>query len=251
MNRLILVCFAIALVAVSSSAQTHPYSNAWSYVTSVETGDGQLAATTVAGTGGTDTHLMVQIAIFIQSPGGRTSSAYNYPSQTTGQATAYLPLCGGSGCEDGSYFATSINTTEQCGVTGTVLELPVQTQNPSVTPYISWNSLGFSPSSVPRENGISTLRAKVLKSANCSAANIKVQFTPDPNPAEIQFARDPDAEVKTASFAGNTAETTWKITTAGGNPHAGSIKALSGLIEPACRVVGGELREATLTVSNP
>lgn len=116
----ILVAFAQCAVA-----QQHPYSNAWSYITSVETSDLQLAATTVTGTGGTDSHTIQAVAIHIESPGGRTASAFDYPSWPTGQATAYLSLCGSNGCEDGTFLMNSENTTELCGVTSTVLLVPV------------------------------------------------------------------------------------------------------------------------------
>jgi hypothetical protein len=108
----ILFWLGVLLLPLCGTAQMHTNSNAWSYVTSTVTSALEFSATTVAGTGGTATHTMAAVVVYVQSPVGRTAGASNYSGGTTGQATVYLSLCGGGICEDGLFQASTVGTTE-------------------------------------------------------------------------------------------------------------------------------------------
>jgi hypothetical protein len=239
--------FVVAFAITSGIAQEHPYSNAWSYYTTAVTSDGQFSATTVAGTGGTATHTMSQIAVFVQSPSGRTASAFNYPGGTQGRATTYLPLCGGGICEDGQFFVSTVNTTELCGQTGQTLVLPVQSGN-SVTPqWIRWTGSSFNPQQVERSQGSSTYTATAQKSTNCPGATasfgaagppgMSISFTPSQPPMQALV------------WNGTIGSGVWTFRTNLGNTVSGVVTGGAGFEETPCTVIGGQFgTSATVTV---
>lgn len=236
--RLILL---LAMLCAALTAQTHPYSNAWAFATAAETGDGQLSATTVAGTGGTDTHTMQQISILIQSPGGRIASAANYPGGTTGQATAFLPLCTSSGCEDGIFQMTTAGTRETCGVTFQTLDLPIQTPTFNVDPYVYMSEVVFNPISISKQGGTSTFTATAGKSPGCNASNVEIGFNSHSVDA-IQYSVNPPpppppgiGHRQTVPFAVTTAQASWTVTTTNNNPNTGNILGTGLISQASCR----------------
>jgi|GEM_PF-6602167 len=241
--------FILATCALSAAAQTHPYSNAWAYVTSTTTDDLQFTATTVAGTGGTDTHTMSQVAVFIESPTGRTASAYNYPAATDGQATAYLSLCG-SICESGTFNASSVNTTEFCGATSQVLTLAVQTSSPQVQPWVSLQNFTFIPNEVEWRNRTTTAKISVVKAAACSAASVDVEFSSTVTPAALAYS--PASGTGTATFSGTSASKGWTVTTDPNNNHTGTITGTGAMTtNGGCSTQGPVTKQATLSVVAP
>jgi hypothetical protein len=233
-------------------SQTHPYSNAWSYYTSAETGAGEFTATTVAGTGGTATHTMDQIAVYIQSPSNRTASAYNYPSGTSGQATAYLSLCG-STCEDGNFFVSTTGTSEYCGATSQTLALAFQSGNQNVTPYIAWiqsNPVVWNPNQVAKTaNSSSVFTANLRKSQGCTAASVPILLTTLASPTIAHTLSE--TGVVNVTFSGAYAVKTYTLTMGQNNSSGGTISGDAGIESGvACRVSGGETRSANLTVTN-
>jgi hypothetical protein len=232
------------LCGLSLAAQTHPYSNAWSYYTSTVTSAAQFTATTVAGTGGTSTHTMSTIAIYVQSPGGRSNAAYDYPWGTTGQATTYLSLCGGGVCEDGQFFASTVGTNELCGQTSQTLPTPTQAGNNTVNAWVRWltpTSGQLSPTFVARTNGAATYTGSLEKSTNCTGvADISCNLWP--NPGTISVSCDP-VTAKPATFVGNAGTVQWTIRSGAGNSN-------SGINVTSCSVIGSPGANAvTLTVN--
>lgn len=234
--RLSLLGFILPVFGYTVGAQTHPYSNAWSYYTSTITGE-YFSATTIAGTGGTATHVLSQVAVFMQSPNGRTASAYDYPSGTQGQVTAYLPLCGNGECEDGHFFVSTVNTTELCGQTGQTLTVPVQSGNNTVPNWIRWVSTSFEPNEIPRSNGNSTYTGRLQKSNNCSGAaasfgywgpqGLVASFTPPSDPPQA------------ASWTGSTGTVVWHFTTNSANETVGDVTGVAGIESTPCTVISG------------
>lgn len=236
--------------ALSISAQTHPYSNAWAHVTSTTTNDLQFTATTVAGTGGTDTHTMSQVAVFIESPSARTASAYNYPAATTGQATAYLSLCGTSGCEDGTFNISSVNTTEFCGATSQVLTLAVQTSSPQIQPWVTLQNFAFTPNQVEWRNRSTTATVSVVKSASCNAASVDVEFSSTASPLALAYS--PASSTGTATFSGTSASKGWTVTTDPNNNHTGTISGTGALsTNGGCSTQGPITKQASVQVVAP
>lgn len=241
--------FLLAGAALPAFCQTHPYSNAWSYVTSATTAALQISATTVAGTGGTATHTMSQIAIYIQSPQFRTASASDYPSGTTGQATAYLSLCGGGTCEDGNFFISSNGTTEHCGETSTTLYLDPATAYQSQPAWVSWNSITANVSHIARSGGpqgTATVTGNLQKSISCSGANISIGVAP--NPSGIQTTFTPSSP-QPASFGGGiSAASVWNVSTSPANSIQGTLTVGLGIDSTPCTIPGGPLRSVVVTV---
>ena len=229
----------LSLSSLSLLAQTHPYSNAWSYHTTAVTSNAQFTATTVAGTGGTATHTMNTIAIFVQSPNGRTSSAYDYPSGTSGQATTYLSLCGGGACEDGLFFASTSGTNELCGQTSQILALATQSGNTDTPAWVRWVTPvagALSSSSIARSSGSVTYTGSLEKSTNCAGVS-DISCNLWPNPSGVQIACDPNSS-KPASFAGNAGSVQWTIKTNALNSLAGTVLVGAGINSTSCSVNG-------------
>jgi hypothetical protein len=232
--------------AFSVLCQEHPYSNAYAYYTTTVTADGQFSATTVAGTGGTATHTMVQVAIFVQSPSGRTASAYDYPSGTLGQATTYLSLCGNGLCEDGDFFATTVNTTENCGQTGQNLTVPVQSGNTAVNPWIRWTSSAFSPTEVQRKEGPSTFTATAQRSTNCVGATASFGAQGPPGlSSEFTPIQPPN---QTLAFSGTIGSGIWHWRTTNVNNVGGLVTGGAGFEATSCTIHGSPGTSATVTV---
>lgn len=228
-------------------AQTHPYSNAWSYYTTTTTSNAEFSATTVAGTGGTATHTMSQIAIYVQSPNARTASAYDYPSGTTGQATTYLSLCGGGVCEDGQFFASTVNTTEYCGQTSQTLYLSTQSGNNTVNPWVRWTGSTVTPTSINRTGGKVDFVGTLQKSTSCGGvADISCSLAP--TPGTIQIACDPNSS-QAATFSGSGGSVSWEIKTASMNPSSGSVVVGGAINVTSCTVNGTPGTSVNLTVN--
>jgi hypothetical protein len=232
--------------------QTHPYSNAWAYYTTGITASLQFTATTIAGTGGTDTHTMSQIAIYTESPTGRSASAYDYPSGTTGQATAYLSLCGPT-CEDGNFWATTVNTSETCGQTSQTLYPPVQQGNTPVAAWITWISATANPSGIAKQNGSSVATGNLRKSANCTTVGVvSMGLTNNPSGQNgIVSSFMPNSTQEPNFGSGSTAAVTFTISTAANNPVGGTITASFGLEQTLCTVSpGGPVKTVDISVAN-
>lgn len=245
--RAIAIAILGTWAAVHGQSQTHPYSNAWSYYTSTTTANAEFTATTVAGTGGTATHTMSQVVIYVQSPNGRSASAYDYPSGTTGQATVYLSLCGGGTCEDGQFFASTANTAEICGQTSQVLYLDTQSNNNTVNPWVRWTGSTTNPTSIARQNGESDFVATLQRSVSCGGVQ-DLSCGAIGNPTTIQIACDPNSS-KPANFTGALGSVNWKIKTTSSNPHSGSVVVGASINATACTVNGPPGTTANLTVN--
>lgn len=202
----------LTLAALPLTGQTHPFSNAWSYVTSTTTSSLQISATTVAGTGGTSTHTMNQISVLIQSPNLRTASASDYPSGTTGQATAYLSLCGGGVCEDGNFLVSSVGTSETYGTTSTTLYLDTASMYQNQPAWITWVSATAKGSSINRASGSSTVVGNLQKSSSCTAVGV-VGIGLTPNPQAIQATLSPNSLLTPNFASGNSASVSWVVST--------------------------------------
>jgi hypothetical protein len=229
--------------------QQHPYSNAWVYYTTSVTSSLQFTATTVAGTGGTATHTMSQIAVYIQSPGNRQASGYDYPGGTTGQATAYLDLCG-SVCEDGNFFVSTVNTNELCGQTHQTLALPVQQGNQGVQSWVTWISATINPSSppIPRTNGSVSATGNLRKSQSCSGVN-SVSMGLTNNPSNLQSSYSPNSSQSANFGSGSTAAVSWTVSTGSGNPTGGTITASFGIENTSCTIINGPVKTVDISVS--
>lgn len=239
--------FFFILAALPLTAQTHPFSNAWSYVTYVATSDLQLSGTTVAGTGGTSTHTMNQIAVYLESPNLRTASATDYPSGTTGQATAYLSLCGGGFCEDGNFLVSSVGTSETCGTTSTTLYLDTASQAPNLPAWITWISVTANPATISRTSSNSTITGNLRKSSNCTSVGfVSNGLTLDPT--TIQASPSPNSTI-TPSFANGNASVSWTVNTTSGHPSGGSVIATLGIESTPCTIPGGPVKSVTVTVA--
>lgn len=244
--KLLVVC---AFVCSVVSAQTHPYSNAWSYVTTAETASGDFTATTVTGTGGTDSHTIEEVAVTIVSPTGRVAAGFDYPAWYTGQATAYLPLCGPNGCEDGLFQSTSTGTKEKCGVTQQVLLVTVALAAPLTQPFVRWEQISASPTAIARRGGRTEVTTSLRSSVGCSGT-FQVGITALPSPSDLRFGIEGSTE-KPVTLSGNsTASTIFAFSTAHDNPTIGSI-AVTAAIEASprpCRVVSDETKSTTIKV---
>lgn len=240
----------LALSSLSLLAQTHPFSNAWSYYTSAVTSSAQFTATTVAGTGGTATHTMNTIAVYVRSPSGLTNAAYDYPSGTSGQATTYLSLCGGGTCEDGQFFISTANTKELCGQTSQLLEVSAQSgnENPKWVRWVSPVAGALSSSSISRTSGPVTYTGSLEKSTSCTGVS-DISCNLWPNPTGIQIACDPSSS-KAATFTGNSGSVQWTIKTNALNSFAGTAQVGAGINVTPCSVAGSPGADAvTLTVN--
>jgi hypothetical protein len=229
----------LLLGGVSAFAQSHPYSNAWSYYTSAVTSDAQFTATTVAGTGGTATHTMNTIAVFVQSPNGRTNAAYDYPSGTTGQATTYLSLCGGGACEDGQFFVSTTGTNELCGQTGQILALAAQSGDTAVAPWVRWRtptSGQLGSSSIARTNGSVIYTGLLDKSTNCPGVS-DISCIVSLNPSGISLTFEPNSSLP-ASFIGNSGTVQWTLKTTAANNLSGTALVGAGINATSCTVNG-------------
>lgn len=230
----------LSMSSLSLFAQTHPYSNAWSYYTSAVTSSAQFTATTVAGTGGTATHTINTITIYVQSPNGRTNVANDYPSGTSGQATVYLSLCGGGACEDGQFFASTVGTAELCGQTSQILALATQSGPNTVPAWVRWRTPTggqLSSPTINRINGNVTYTGLLDRSPTCTAGVSDISFLWSLNPSGMQFSFSPNCS-QAATFTGNSGTVQWTITTSNTNALPGSILAGAGINSTTCTVNG-------------
>jgi hypothetical protein len=236
------------LLALPLLGQEHPYSNAWTYYTWAVTESLQFTATTVAGTGGTDTHTMTTVAVYIQSPMGREAWAFEYPSATTGQATAYLSLCAAL-CEDGDFFVSTRNTEEQCGQTYVLLIPAVSQGTGTVSAWVQWISAAANPTNISRTNSSTTVTGTLRKSQACSGVSA-VSLALIPNPSQIAVVKDPNAD-KQPTFGGQgTAQVSWTVSTTSGNSVGGTVTASFGIESTSCTVQGGSVKNVDFTVAN-
>jgi hypothetical protein len=238
-----------ALLALPAFCQTHPYSNSWSYVASPVTSSAQLSATTVAGTGGTATHTMDTIAIYLESPALRTASASDYPSGTTGQATGYLSLCGGGVCENGTFFIASTGTTETCGTTGMTLYLAAQTASPSIQPWVQWLAVTPAPASIGTAWGSTVVTGTLQKSVHCGGvSSVSIGVTPNP-PAIRTTYETPNTPTRgPVTFSGATGNLAWTVKTTAANTTAGTLNVGYGIESSACVILSGPLKSGTVPV---
>ena len=243
----------ILFLTIGSSglfSQTHPFSNAWSYSTTAVTSDAEITATTVAGTGGTPTHTMRTIAIYIQSPNGRTSSAYDYPIGTSGQATTYLSLCGGGFCEDGLFITSTVGTDEICGQTSHILVLAAQSGKNAVAPWVKWStptSATLSSPSIAREGGSVTFTAILQKSSSCTeVSSVSCGWSSSPNNLMVSFSPNSSLPV---NFTGDGGTVVWTIATLAGNPSSGLVIVGAGINNTPCPVNGSPGTSINLTVN--
>lgn len=246
-----LLVLSLLLLPITGFAQMHTYSNAWSYVTSTVTSSFEFSATTIAGTGGTATHTMSAVMVYIQSPAGRTAGASDYSGGTTGQATAYLSLCGGGICEDGMFLASTVGTTEYCGQTGTAEALPVQEGPKAVDPWVYWTHSTLVPSTIARQSGEADFEGLLQKSANCGGVP-SISIGLGRSPSEIMISPDPNSNLA-AEFQQNTGVGTvkWKVKTDAANQHGGTVVVGAGfeVLAAGCKYTGPPVTSKILTVS--
>jgi hypothetical protein len=236
-----------AILIVTATAQEHPYSNAYAYYTTAVTPNLEFTATTYASTGGTETHVMSQIGVFVQSPAGRTASAYEYPEWPSGQATAYLPLCAGDNCEDGTFFVSTGNTAERCGVTGQTLTVPVQSGPKEVLAWVTWtDQTMMEPGAMPVSSGESVFKGKLQKSNSCHGVSaISMELWKQP---ENILASYSPFQNQAATFTKNKGTVEWTVRTNMYNSITGKIFASAGIEATACEVKGSPLKQAAVQV---
>jgi hypothetical protein len=231
-------------------AQEHPYSNAWSYIATVFTEDLNFSATTVAGTGGTDTHTMQAVVISLRSPLSRSAWAGEYPSGTTAQATAYLPICTETMCEDGKYFASNQGTAENCGVTYQTLALAETEAEGDLPAFMVNQEVSFFPVEIERKSGVSRFRITVTKSQNCSSGTALVQLAHWLHRGTPSYSVDPNTSSMNLAFgSGHQAHGDWSFTSSHLNNHDGEVHAAGTLNAPqSCPEKGPPNRGASLMI---
>lgn len=247
--RILTPSFLFFIVGVGASAQTHPFSNAWSYSTTAVTSSAQFTGTTIVSTGGTATHTINSVGVYLQSPSGRTSEAFDYPVNTSGQATAYLSLCGNGECEDGNFFASTNGTSELCGQTGTVMPVALQEKTTPVSPWARWMTATVTPVSiarVPQSNNEhkSTFVATMQKSTHCGGVTASISLARSPANLSLEYL--PNFDEQAVAFILNGGTVSWVISTQSGNQHSGTVVVGAGAESFTNCTINGNLGISTV-----
>jgi hypothetical protein len=244
----------------AAGAQGLPISHAWTFLTSTFSGDGaRLAATAIAGTGGTDSHTIESVGIVVEGPDGLRSRAdRNQSGAFIAQATAYHPLCGPSGCEDGSFRLWSTGTTERGGVTPVVFPVADALVLESVPPFHFFESVSLSPQAVSSGNGVSAMHVSMRASKNCrgttevmasgAAAPMAVKWGFKDSPSGAFLGTRP-RNVPLRIVAGETSSMSFYYATRPENAATGTIAVTAAAnIDRACKLIQDEIRQLTLGV---
>jgi len=259
--RIIATCLFSCACLIPVLAQSHPTSNAWSYVSGALSADGMyLVATTVAGTGGTDSHTIETVTIGVDSLEGRRTSANEYPSGAfTAQATTYFPLCGPTGCEDGNFLLWNLGTLERCGVTQTTLAIVLTQSTQVVDAFHYFDSVTFSPTAIAVVNGASTMQVVMTASKGCNGQT-EIQASGGAAPSVMKWGFK---EAIGGTFVGtgpqnkmiqlnpgSTANVSFYYGTHTDNASGGSIAATAAAnITRACKLIKDEIKQLTLNVN--
>jgi hypothetical protein len=87
---------------------------AYTFYTTATTPNTEYTATVYTSVGAAANQCVEKIGVMIKSPAERTATAHKYPSWPSAQATAYLPLCYGANCEDGTFYVNTVNKAGRC-----------------------------------------------------------------------------------------------------------------------------------------
>lgn len=230
-------------------AQMQQPSKAWTYLTSTVTPDLEFTATTVAGTGGTATHKMVSVVVYLESPAGRSAGAADYTGGTTGQATAYLPLCGDGICEDGEFVTSTIGTREWRGYQPVLPANPAQSEVRPVNAWVQWIHSSLSEDTIPKQNGEIEFVGYLQKSSNCEGVPV-ISIRLSSSPSDIVVIPEPNSQ-KAPEFQQNAGTVRWKIKTSPANQHGGTVIVSAGfeVLPSGCQDKGNPVISMPLTVS--
>lgn len=209
------------------AAQDMPYPVGYTYVAMAESGGPSVTATSVVNTNCTAGHTVPNVAVNLYNP-GRTRSAYAYNSAQYcyAQATAYLPLCPATGCEDGTFEADNEGTIEYCPIAAAYVAAVAASAQQTVNPFVLLDRALWSPQSVVFQGGESFLYVYAKKSPGCNAAAASlgagVGSVP---PANIQFNVSPSQQDPQAcTFSrDNDCTSVWQVTTLKTNEQTGKI----------------------------
>lgn len=208
------------------AAQDMPYPVGYTYVAMAESGGPSVTATSVVNTNCTAGHTVPNVTVNLYNP-GRTRSAYAYNSAQYcyAQATAYLPLCPATGCEDGTFEADNEGTIEYCPIAAAYVAAVAALSQRHVDPYVYLRGVSWNPTSVPAQNGRSRFYVEAGKSYGCTATSVTLSVAFFPMPTEIQFSYLPAGAIQSCSPSppNYSCAVSWEVTTSTQNTKTGRI----------------------------
>ncbi len=226
MGRWIRCGVLVTSLSFGLAAQDMPYPVGYTYVAMAESGGPSVTATSVVNTNCTAGHTVPNVAVNLYNPGRtRSAYAYNYAQYCYAQATAYLPLCPATGCEDGTFEADNEGTTEYCPIAAAYVAAVAASAQQTVRPYVFLDSASWSPSSVRFQGDQSTFYVQAKKSPLCDAgaASLGASMGSVP-PANIRFSISPSQnEPQACTFSEGICRSSWTLTTLATNEQTGAV----------------------------